>query len=132
QEQQRRGDEGEPDDGEYQRGPADLVSRDEREQRHGQRVDERGQRGGGAYPVDLRLALPGQPFLGDGDGDEEQPDERAGHARGAEEEIVEVVGCHTHILADRPFRPAARGPAPTSRGEVWRPARSPAATLPPQ
>jgi hypothetical protein len=44
---------------------------DERKQRHGQRVDERGQRRDSAYPVDLRLTLPAQPLLGDGDCDEQ-------------------------------------------------------------
>src|SRR6476660_265533 len=99
QRQQRGHDEREAGGGHGYRGRTDLVPGDQREQRHGQRVGERRQRRRRADAVDLRLGLPlGEPPAGHRDRYEQQPDQRARHAGGGDEEIMDVFWDHLAIL----------------------------------
>src|ERR1700761_6515553 len=52
--------------------------------------------------MNLALAGPGESFLRDGDGDEQEADQRAGHAGTRQEEVVEALRRHIRILAGRP------------------------------
>jgi LuxR family maltose regulon positive regulatory protein len=77
------------------RGRPDLVSRDQREQRHRERVGEGRERRRRADAVQLRIdGLLLEPPRGNGDGHEEQPDQGAGGRAAGREEIVNVVRDH--------------------------------------
>ncbi len=47
--------------------------------------------------MDLRVAPLDQPLLGNRDDDEQQADERTGHTRAGQEEVVKACWCHTPI-----------------------------------
>ncbi len=65
-----------------------MEARNQREQRDGQRVAERRQRGRGPHAVDLGGLRPEHALGRDRDRDEQQADQRAGDARARDEEIV--------------------------------------------
>lgn len=74
--------------------PPQAANTQQRQQRLGERIGEGGQRRQGTYPVALRIAAFGEPVLRDGDGHEQQADQRTGHAGAAEEEVFDVVRSH--------------------------------------
>ena len=51
--------------------------------------------------MNLRLALLGKALLGDEGRDEQQSDQRPGHARGRQKEVMKVCWCHAGILTNR-------------------------------
>ena len=51
----------------------------------------------------LRLTLLGKTLLGDGDRDEQQPDQCPGHSGGRHEEIIEIGRRHPGILTPAPI-----------------------------
>jgi hypothetical protein len=99
QRQQRRRDEQQPGGGGRHRGRPDFVPRYQREQRNRERVGERGERRQSPDAVDLsRGFLSAQPFGGDRNGHEQQPDQRPGDAGAGREEVVHALWNHLAIL----------------------------------
>jgi hypothetical protein len=87
-------DEDESDSRHDHRGDPEFACRDQREERHRERVGERRQRRRRAHAVDLGLAGLGQSLTGNRNGHEQESDESACHARAREEEIVQVLRRH--------------------------------------
>jgi hypothetical protein len=87
------------------RCPADLLPWYQREQRHRQRVDERRERRRRPDALQLHARrLAGEPLRGHRDGDEQQPDQCAGHSGRGEEEVMDVLRNHPTIFPARVSR----------------------------
>src|SRR5262249_55334261 len=76
------------------------FARDQCKERDGKRVGERRQRRRGAHAMDLRFAALLETLQGDGNRDEEQPDEHARDACRRGEEVVQARWRPARILTD--------------------------------
>jgi hypothetical protein len=99
QRQQGREHEQQPEGRYDRRCIADFLPGYQREQRHRQRVGERRERPRSPDALQLHARLlAGEPLRRHRDGDEQQPDQRAGHSSRREEEVMNVLRYHPTIF----------------------------------